>query len=58
MNIAFWIIVIAIVVLCWFLAAPSFKSTGQYWYGLFSRAKREMTDENSDHNINESEIKK
>lgn len=45
MNIVFWIIVVAVLVLVWFLLSFAFGSIGTLFYRLFSDAKEEINKE-------------
>lgn len=44
MNIVFWLLVVAALVLLWFFCSWEFKSIGAFWYKLYADAKRELDD--------------
>ena len=53
MNIAFWIVVICLLVGLWFLLSSFFSEIGDMSYGLFKKAKDEMdrVDEDDEESV-------
>lgn len=51
MNIAFYIIVIALLVGAWFLLHPYFREIGDMSYGLFKSTKDEMEQVDEDESV-------
>lgn len=43
MNLAFWLIVIVVLVWVWFMLSPSFRNIGGTYYRIFKRAKDEIS---------------
>lgn len=48
MNIVFWILVVAALVLVWFCASPLFAIIGKYFLDLFNDAKDAIDEKNKE----------
>ena len=57
MNIVFWLIVIAALVLLWFCLSFAFKGVGAFGLRLYNDAKKEISEESEEKSKEAKELK-